>query len=63
MNKQRIYYGYNYDESRVMFATITGEMCDGSKVYTECDANGAIINAAKQYARTTRHGAQIFIKL
>lgn len=57
------YYGWNWEESRVMFATITGEMADGTKVYTECNENGEIINADKQYRRTTKHGSQFFYGL
>lgn len=52
------YYGYNNDESRVMYATITGEMCDGAKIYTECDGSGNLVNIDKQYIRTLKHGAQ-----
>lgn len=57
------YYGWNDEESRVMFATITGEMADGTKVYTECDENGETINLDKQYIRTLKHGAQWFFSL
>lgn len=57
------YYGWNDEESRVMFAVITGEMADGTKVYTECDESGEIIDDDKQYRRTLKHGAQWFFRL
>lgn len=57
------YYGWNDEENRVMFAVITGEMVDGTKVYTECDESGEIIDADKQYRRTLKHGAQWFFRL
>ena len=58
--KMRIYYGWNIIESRVMFATITGQMSTGQYVYTECDAYGKLIDIDKQYLRTLKHGAQMF---
>lgn len=58
----RKYYGWNNEESRVMIATITGEMSDGTKVYTECDGNGNLIDIDKQYYRRTKYGTQCFFK-
>lgn len=57
------YYGWNWEEGRVMFAIITGEMADGTKVYTECNESGEIVNADRQYRRTTKHGSQLFFSL
>ena len=57
------YYGWNDKENRVMFATITGEMADGTKVYTECDGNGKTINDDQQYIRTLKFGTQYFFGL
>lgn len=57
------YYGWNQEESRVMFAIITGEMDDGTKVYTECDGHGETLNPDKQYRRTTKFGSQFFFGL
>lgn len=59
----RKYYGYNNDESRVMYATITGEMCDGTKIYTECDESGNLVNIDRQYVRTLRYGSQWYFKI
>ena len=63
MEKVKIYYGLNYEESRAMFAVITGEMCDGRKVYTECNENGELINTDKQYIRTLKWGTQLYTYL
>ena len=59
----RKYYGYNNDEGRAMYATITGEMCDGTKIYTECDNHGNLINIGKQYIRTLKHGSQWYFRI
>jgi hypothetical protein len=59
----RKYYGWNDDEDRVMFATVTGEMFNGMLVYTECDGNGNLINIDKQYYRTLKCGTQCFFKI
>lgn len=57
------YYGWNLQEERTMIATVTGQMSDGTLVYTECDANGEIINIDNQYRRTLKYGEQMFISL
>lgn len=57
------YYGWNLQEGRTMIATVTGQMSDGTLVYTECDANGEIININNQYLRTLKYGQQMFISL
>ena len=61
MAKVKTYYGLNYEESRVMFAIVTGEMADGTLVYTECDGFGNLIDIDKQYRRTLKYGSQIFL--
>ena len=63
MEKAKVYYGWNDKENRVMFATITGEMNDGTKVYTECNENNELVNADKQYRRMTKYGTQCFFSL
>ena len=57
------YYGWNLQEERTMVATVTGQMSDGTFVYTECDGNGEIINIDNQYRRTLKYGQQMFILL
>ena len=57
------YYGWNLQEERTMVATVTGQMIDGTFVYTECDGNGEIINIDNQYRRTLKYGQQMFILL
>ena len=59
----RRYYGWNDKEQRVMLATITGEMADGTKVYTECTGDRQLINMDAQYVRTLRYGSVVFIRL
>lgn len=61
----RKYYGVRIEGGHVvqMFATITGEMSDGTKVYTECDGHGELIDTDKQYTRTLRQGWQMFDRL
>lgn len=60
--KQKIYYGYNLNENRVMFATITGIMNDNTFVYTECNGKGDLLFIDKQYTRHIK-GFQYFIRL
>lgn len=57
------YYGQNTEENRVMFATVTGQMAEGTLVYTECDEKGELIAIDKQYTRRLRGGWQEFIRL
>lgn len=71
----KIYYGATYEGSqmRVIFTTITGEMSDGTKVYTEVEQteDGAIkqkngepiLILDNQYSRHLKYGAQIFVRL
>lgn len=41
----RTYFGYNTEENRTLFATATGQMADGTLVYTEIEQTegGAIV--------------------
>lgn len=55
----RKYCGATFDENhefRTMFATVTGQMDDGTLVWTECDGFGNLIDIEKQYRRTTSNG-------
>lgn len=61
--QMRRYYGWNEAEGRVMIATITGQMADGSYIYTECDGNFNLINIDMQYTRTLKYGSQIFFRI
>lgn len=57
------YWGWNVEESRVMLATVTGQMADGTLVYTECDGKLNLIDIDKQYTRHLKYGEQDFIRL
>lgn len=59
----RRYYGWNISENRVMLATVTGCMDDGTMIYTECDPHFNLIDIDKQYIRTLKHGEQIFFRI
>lgn len=47
----------------MMFAIVTGEMADGTKVWTECDASKNLIDIDKQYTLQTRGGWSEFVRL
>lgn len=71
----KIYYGATYegDQIRTIFATITGQMVDGTMVYTEIEQteDGAIVQENgepklildNQYTRHLKHGMQTFERL
>lgn len=69
----RKYFGMVAKESRTIFATVTGQMQDGTLVYTEIEQteDGAIVtenNEPKlildnQYIRLMRNGWQEFIRI
>lgn len=69
----RIYYGMELEENRAMFATVTGQMADGTFVYTEIemreDGSAVKINGEykllldNQYTRHLKYGTQMFIRL
>lgn len=46
-----------------MFAVVTGEMSDGTKVWTECDSKKELIEPDKQYTLQTRGGWSEFVRL
>ncbi len=46
-----------------MLAIVTGVMSDGTKVWTECDNNGELINIDKQYLLKTGGGYSEFVDL
>ena len=67
----RIYYGSKEDDmSKTMFATVTGEMSDGTLIYTEIEQreDGSMVMEngepklilSNQYTRHTKHGTQTF---
>ena len=59
-------YGITFEESgkhRMIMCIVTGEMVDGSKVWTECDSNRNLINIDAQYTLQKRNGWQEFVKL
>lgn len=59
----RKYYGWNEDKNSTIFATVTGQMDDGTLVYTECDGKGNLIDMDKQYTRQLRNHWQEFIRI
>lgn len=73
--KAKIYYGaaIEGDRDRIIFATVTGEMADGTLVYTEVeqreDGSAVFENGEpklildNQFTRRTRHGMQTFHRL
>ena len=73
MTRAKIYYGSADDENRTMFATVTGQMEDGTLVYTEIEQtdDGAIVTENgypklildNQYRRYLRRGCQTFARL
>ena len=73
MAMPKIYYGSDIDDQHIMYATVTGEMADGSLVYTEIEQNpdGSIViengepvlMLDKQYFRMLRHGYQTFVRI
>lgn len=75
MTKQRIYYGGADDRkcNETIFAVVTGEMNDGTLVYTEVEQNedGSVkkengeykLLLDNQYIRTLRYGCQYFVRL
>lgn len=48
---------------RTLTCVVTGEMADGTKVWTECDGNKEPINIDKQYTLQTRGNWSEFVRL
>lgn len=73
MARAKVYCGLNAENAHIMFATVTGQMADGSFVYTEIaqnqDGSIAIENGEpkllldNQYLRMLKHGCQTFHRL
>ncbi len=73
MAKTKIYYGCDAIDNHIMYATVTGQMADGSFVYTEIaqnqDGSIAIENGEpkllldNQYLRMLKHGCQTFHRI
>lgn len=71
--EMRIYYGMDVESNRTIFATVTGQMIDGTLVYTEVEQNedGSIVTKDgepelildNQYTRHLRHGMQTFSRI
>lgn len=73
--KAKIYYGATFSNNsmRTIFATATGQMADGTMVYTEIEQNedGSVVTENgepklildNQYARHLKHGMQTFERL
>lgn len=69
----KIYWGMDVEDMRTIFATPTGQMDDGTLVYTECEIgeDGAVVMEHgmpklilnNQYTRRLRHGWQSFHRL
>ena len=58
-------YGITFENGthREMFAVVTGEMSDGTKVWTECNINYELIHIDKQYTLQTKGGWSEFVRL
>lgn len=54
---------YNGCGIRKITCIITGEMSDGTKVWTECDKDKNPINVDKQYTLHTKNGLSEFIPM
>lgn len=73
MARAKIYYGCDSEDNHIMFATVTGQMADGSFVYTEIaqndDGSVVIVNGEpkllldNQYLRRLKHGCQTFHRI
>lgn len=75
MKKQRLYYGTADDRSgnEIFFAVVTGQMDDGTLVYTEVEhrADGSVVKENgeyklllnNQYIRTLKYGMQLFFRI
>ena len=73
MAKAKIYYGCDAKDNRIMYAMVTGQMSDGSFVYTEIAQNrdGSIVieNGEpkllldNQYLRQLKRGCQTFHRI
>lgn len=71
----RIYYGMNEEKhTETIMATVTGQMADGTLVYTEIETteDGAIVKDKNgdpklildnQYTRHLKHGTQTFRRI
>ena len=69
----RIYYGADEKDMRIMFAIVTGQMSDGTLVYTECEQTEgkavAMENGEpklmldRQYTRHLKRGMQTFVRI
>ena len=75
MSKAKIYYGMAIEEDsyRSIFATVTGQMDDGTLVYTEIEQTEdkaikvkdgePVLILDNQFTRRLRHGCQTFHRL
>lgn len=69
----RTYYGMELEHNRPMFATVTGQMDDGTLVYTEIKMNDdgsmatengdPVLLLDNQYVRRMRYGTQTFVRI
>ena len=51
------------NKQRNILATVTGQMIDGTKVWTECNSKEELINIDRQYTLQTRGGWSEFIRI
>ena len=65
MKKLRKRGGVYFDGNchRDIICVVTGEMMDGRKVWTECDGEGNLIKADKQYLLQTGGNWSEFVRL
>ena len=53
-------HGWSADEGRKIACVVTGEMSDGTKVWTECDEDKNPVNIDKQYYLQLRGNWSVF---
>ena len=59
-------YGITFDqngEHRMILCVVTGEMADGTKVWTECNPDRELIDMDKQYTLQTRGHWTLFVRI
>lgn len=63
--KSRRRYGCTFEDGhmKMIMCIVTGEMADGTKVWTECDAERNIKDINKQYTLQVRNNWTEFIRL
>lgn len=56
-------YGWSDEHKSTITCIVTGEMADGTKVWTECDKDKSPVNIDRQYTLQTRGNWSEFVPL